>query len=177
MKSHQRDPIATHVTLGEKQFNGTLGLCQPIKRRRTRRINHKNRGRRSALHPPHDPEIIGANLDSRGTAVAPTQSLPWHSRTQGRDQIQTRTAAGVPTNRSIGPPSTRIGPHGSNPTRALLRRSPTSGFSRIGGLRQETRRQCGANRLKHHFSQRLTVVNRIRGLVGITQVGLTWIRG
>jgi len=151
MKSHEGDPIATHVTLGEQQFNGTLGLCQPIKRRRTRRINHKNRRRRGALHPPHDTEIIGANLNPRGVALAPTQSLPWHRRTQGRDKIQTRTTARVPTNRSIGPPSTRIGPHRSNPTRALLRSGPASGLSRIGGLRQETRRQCGANGLKYHF--------------------------
>jgi len=129
------------------------------------------------LYPPHDPEIISAYLDPGTTALAPTQSLPWHRRSQSRDQIQTGTTARVPTNRSIGPPSTRVGPYRSNPTRALLRSGPASSLSQIGGLRQETRRQCGANRLKHHFSQRLTVVNRIRGLVGIAKVGLTSIRG
>jgi hypothetical protein len=151
MKSHQGDPITTHITLGEKQLNGTLGLCQPIKGRRTRRIHNKNRGRRGPLHPPHDPEIVGAHLNPRAATLTSTQSLPWHRCTQGRDQIQTGSTSRVSPNRSIGPPSTRISPYRSNPTRALLRGGPASGLPRICGLRQQTGRQCGANGLKYHF--------------------------
>jgi hypothetical protein len=151
MKSHKGNPITAHVTLGQKQLNGTLGLRQSIKRRRTGRIHNKNGGRRGPLHPSHDPEIISAYLDQHRTTLTSTQSLPWHRCTQGRDQIQTGSTSRVSPNRSIGPPSTRISPYRSNPTRALLRGGPASGLPRICGLRQQTGRQCGANGLKYHF--------------------------
>jgi hypothetical protein len=176
MKSHQGDPITTHITLGEKQFNGTLGLCQPIKGRRTRRIHNKNRGRRGALDPSHDPEIIGAHLHEGLTAGSAPQTLPWHRRAQGRDQIKTGPTARVSPNRSIGPPSARVGSYRTNPTRALLRGGPAAHLPRFCRLSQQAWRQRGANSLKHHFSQRLTVVNRIGGLLGIARIDIGWVR-
>jgi hypothetical protein len=176
MKSHQGDSIPTHVTLSEQELDGPLGLCQPIKRRRTRCIHNKNRGRRGTLYPAHDPEIIGAYLDPGATALAPTKSLPWHRCPQGRDQIKAWSPSRIASNRPIGPPSTRIGSNRSDPSRALLRRGTAARLPRICGLRQQTRRQGGANCLEYHFSQRLTVVNRIGSLIGIARVRIAALR-
>jgi hypothetical protein len=87
MKSHEGDPVTTHVAFGKKQFNGPLSLCQPVEGRRTGRIHNKNRRRRGTLNPSHNPEIIGAHLNPSEATLAPTQTLPWHRRAQGRDQI------------------------------------------------------------------------------------------
>jgi hypothetical protein len=153
MKRHQRDPIATHVTFGQKQLNRPFGLRQPIQGRRTGSVYDKNRRRRGALYPPNDPKIIGSHLNPSQTSRSATQTLPRNRGAQCRDQIEAGAPSRIPSNRSIGAPSTRVGPHRPNPPRTLLRGGTAAHFPRICELGQETRRQGGAHRLKYHFSQ------------------------
>ncbi len=153
MKGHQGDPVTTHVTFSQQDLNRALGLGQPVQGRGTRRIDHKNRGRRRTLDPAHDAEIIGTDFDPGAAPFASAQALPGRSSAQGRDQIEPGTTTRIAPLRSIRTTATWVRSRRADPTGSLLRSRPAARRSGITQLREQTGRQSRPHRFEHHLGQ------------------------
>ena len=132
----QGDSIASHVALGEQQFDRALGLTESMQRSGTGGIDDENRrGPRMpaiALHP----EILGAHFDAgrlRGTMAsgrctqASTHRLPRRRRPQRLDDVQPRAASRL-TAYDTGRPAAR-------PALLFLARASCTGAARLDRCR------------------------------------------